>query len=355
MPTSTSRLRRNIDLTTLTNLLKFVLSEDEMISLTHNERLEMLDLACKNKLLDMYLNRLPESFKDDVDIRGVIRRRNRRRTVFYKTLVDTVSVLNKADVEYTLFKTLKPFCFLPNDVDVLVFDSRYLEDAKRALMHLGYTLDEYEPNVVSLKSPEGVPVELHSEISVSYIIYLDKLILRPYVESISIDGVEAFSLSPEAELLCTIAHSVFKENIITLADYIDVRVRVRQLRELKSFRNLIRDSKTESGVYLILKIATFLEELVYGEAESVGRLGDELKSNCTSVIDAYVTKLMRKPLFPHKFHPMILTLLFADLISRSVKARLSLRDQAFNLLNIRNPHTRMLGKILVSRIKRKSY
>gem|GEM_PF-5764620 len=336
-------------------MLKFVLSEGEMISLTHDERLEMLDLARKNKLLDIYLNRLPESFKDDVSIKGIIRRRNRRRTIFYKTLVDTVSVLNKADVEYALFKTLKPFCFLPNDVDVLVFDSKYLEDAKRALMHLGYTLDEYEPHVVSLKSPEGVPVELHSEISVSYIIYLDKAILRPYVESISIDGVEAFSLSPEAELLCTIAHSVFKENMVTLADYMEVRIRVCQLSELKSFRNLMSGSKTELSVYLIFRIAAFIEELVYGKAESIGRLGNELKSNCTSVIDAYVRKLMQKPLFPHKFHPMILTLLFADLISRSVKARLSLREQAFNLLNIRNPHTRMLGKIIVSRIKRKSY
>jgi hypothetical protein len=344
-----------MSLITLRNLLKILIFKNERGTLTQEEYLKMFNLARKNKLLDLYLDHLPEAIKDHVYIKEIINKRRRQEEAWHRTLTETIKVLNEIGVKYAVFKTLKSFHFLPNDIDILIFDERSLEYAKVTLVSMGYKLGKPEPYVVSLNSPHGIEVELHKNLSVSYIVYLDKSVLKPYVTIKNINGISALTLDPIAELLCTIAHSIFKENMIVLADFIDMKFRLHQIKDLKSFKELAITSKMEEVAYLALKIAAFLENIIDGEEVFNFLLNEWPKVNYKGIMDAYLHRLMAKPNFPHKLHPTILALLFIEQARKSIATRLSLKDQLFNLLNVRNPHTKMLSKLIVSRIKRESY
>jgi hypothetical protein len=342
-------------LTALRNLLEFLTLQNDGKTFTQEEYLEMLDLARKNKLADLYFDRLPEAIKDHEYIKEIINKRRRRKEAWHRTLTETLRALNEIGVKYALFKTLKPFHFLPNDIDVLIFDEKFLVDVEEALVNIGYKPNRPEPYVVSLKSPHGIEVEFHKNLSISYIVYLDRSILKPHVTFKNVDGVSIPTLSPAAELLCTIAHSIFKENIIVLADFMDMRFRIHQIKDFKVFKELAIASKMELAAYLALKVAGFLENIIDGEDVFNRLLREWPKVNYRGIVDAYLHKLMTKPIFPYKLNLAILALLFIELACRSVATRVSLQDQLFNLLDVRNPHNRMLSKIILSRIKRESY
>jgi len=60
--------------------------------------------------------------------------------------------------------------------------------------------------------------------------------LFEYKEDIEFNGVEIQTLTPSAEALVTMAHSIYKERIYTLNDYITVKnlMSKKTVRSLKS-------------------------------------------------------------------------------------------------------------------------
>jgi len=346
--------------TALAKLLKLFSSPEVEGDVMCDEDLETLQFVRKNKLLDLYLERISRSSRDTYILKSMVEREG-RRALFRDAVVNTARNLDESGVEYALFKTLKPFRFLPNDIDILIFDMENLEMARAALTEAGYVLGEYEPYVVSFSSPEGVMVELHLEMSIAYFVYLDKALLKPHVTCVNIDGVRVYTLKPSAELLCTIAHLLFKENMITLSDYMEIRVRMgRQLNDgSEEFRRLVDRSSMELGVYLVLKMVLLLDRRFLSDYECCHMecLCEDLRVNCkyANIMDLFLNKLMNKPIFPHKFHPTVLMLLFIDRIIKDDRARSSLASQVFNTLDVTNPYSRRMREILISRIGRESY
>lgn len=110
--------------------------------------------------------------------------------------------LNEFSVkDYAIFKSLKPYPTTPNDTDVICFGDKSQFNA--VLEHLyseDYLFHEWAPMQTTLIHPKGKGrtgkgkkggtyyIDMYSDISTDYFLYIDKRSLLPYVETKSVNG-----------------------------------------------------------------------------------------------------------------------------------------------------------------------
>jgi len=222
-----------------------------------------------NKIPVLYLESAKRIWKDDPELQSLY---DRYRLLHKRMLNDikrVASVLRKSTVEFCIFKTLKPYPFVGSDIDILFFRNSELERAYNVLRSMGYTTTTLDPDNVTLYNPDGgLRLDLYREASVSRIRYANKNQLRDYLTSVLIDGVEVPSLSPEIDLLVSMGHSLFKEQMFTLADFYHVihRFKAFSKKEISRFIGLAERQGYGFTVNLTLGLASTLHELVYNKS-----------------------------------------------------------------------------------------
>ena len=173
----------------------------------------LLEHAARNKILLHVLRKL------NIHNRLRIEQEERLDTI-RKTLANIWRNL-PYDNRISLIKFSKPVIYVPSDIDLLVHED-ILQDTIRVLRNLGFRLQIVEPYCITLIGRKNVIIDLYIYPSVSNIIYLDRDILLNNTTVAEIDGTIIRTLNKEAETLITIAHAVYKENMITLNDYLTV-------------------------------------------------------------------------------------------------------------------------------------
>ena len=158
---------------------------------------------------------------------------NERRN---KTL-DVVSTLGKSLNEfgindYAIFKSLKPYPATPNDTDVINFGDKV--KFKSVIDHLysyGYEFHEWAPMQTTLIHPDGIGktgkgkkggtyyIDMYSDISTDYFLYIDKRSLKPYIETRIIEGQKIQNVKKEIELAIILFHNVFPERTFQLEHF----------------------------------------------------------------------------------------------------------------------------------------
>lgn len=139
---------------------------------------------------------------------------------FLALLRRVADIFRREELDYALFKTLKPFSYVPTDIDVLVRTKKEFLTACRILQDAGLDVLEKEHYEMTLYSSQfGVNVDLYLAINVVDFTYLHKerLLQHTYVETIN--GNEFRTLKPYAELIAVATHSLYKEQLFTLNDF----------------------------------------------------------------------------------------------------------------------------------------
>ena len=161
------------------------------------------------------------------------KRLNERRERTLDVVADLGNDLNKFSVkDYAIFKSLKPYPATPNDTDVICFGNR--EQFKATLEHLyskGYLFHEWAPMQTTLIHPKGKGktgkgkkggtyyIDMYSDISTDYFLYIDKRSLLPYVETRSVNGQEIQNVRKEVELAIILFHNIFPERTFQLEHF----------------------------------------------------------------------------------------------------------------------------------------
>lgn len=193
-------------------------------------------LAVKNKIGLLYLTALEErgglekySLRDEY-IREI--KKNEDQTA---TLYRVSHLLNVHNIKYAIFKSYMPFPATPNDVDIIHFgNDNEFSKACRTMLASGYqevtgTADTQQrmfhdtaTGGVLDPHPEKKDVfdiDLYHKVSASQLVYLDKANLERYVINICPEGNQIKALSPEADLMAIIIHSIFPELLCTALAY----------------------------------------------------------------------------------------------------------------------------------------
>jgi len=129
-------------------------------------------------------------------------------------------LLDRTKVPYAIFKTLKPFPYVPSDIDILLRSDESLQTVTGTLKNHGCVPLKKDNYGLTMLSPKHkMNIDLTTQIAVSGLVYLNKQLLFDHLCEVQVNGVAVKKPEPEAELLVAAAHSVFKEQTYTLSDY----------------------------------------------------------------------------------------------------------------------------------------
>lgn len=158
---------------------------------------------------------------------------NARRNRTLDVISSLGEALNEFSVkDYAIFKSLKPYPATPNDTDVINFGDK--EQFKAALDHLhakNYQFHEWAPMQTTLIHPNGIGktgkgkkggtyyIDMYSDISTDYFLYIDKRSLRPYVETRELNKTRFQNVKKEVELAIILFHNVFPERTFQLEHF----------------------------------------------------------------------------------------------------------------------------------------
>lgn len=171
--------------------------------------------ARKNKVLLEFLRAM--------DIRDGMRKSEEYR--YTSVLMVAREVVRALDgLRYSLFKFFRPIVYVPANIDVLVSRSDLVWTVY-ALLKRGFRIVVLDPYCVTL-ARNGFIVDLYACPSLAGLALIDDRDLLDHAYRDSINGVEAYTLKYYAEALVVAVHSILKERIFTLNDYITIKSRI---------------------------------------------------------------------------------------------------------------------------------
>ena len=213
----------------------------------------LIQYAVKNKIELTFL----EFASKDLHAPKFYSKLKKQYSSFLTSLVKVLKTLDEEDVAYSLFKTLKPIPYTPVDIDLLLGSA---DDLRRAISVLRDVFDVeiigYDRWVVGIHVPvEDEILEPHLEIHAGNWIYLQKNPLLNSTHRMEVLGETLTTLTPEAEIISIVAHSLFKEQLITLNDVVSVLCFLR-IGDRRSLQNLLAETKSSFALDKFLRLAS---------------------------------------------------------------------------------------------------
>jgi hypothetical protein len=301
---------------------------------------EPRDVAEQNKLLDFYLETLAGTDAVNLELKASRHRRND----IQNTIV-TLAVAAKAiDVDWAIFKTVRPFAFVPSDIDVLVLTDNGAGRLASALAGSKYRPAGAAPHTITVCDTEtDIGIDFYQDVAASRFVYLESASFRRFRTTQEIDHVAVPALSPVAEILCILAHAVYKEQMFTLADYLTLR---RFADDFASsgwdeLLSLARVNGVQNAVLWCLRVAAGTTQV--------------LRDSVRWPASAGAAPLTPKKLPYRLLDPRMLARALAERVAASSAARRSIALLAVQSMNPVSPYTRALYRELWKRAKGETY
>ena len=308
---------------------------------------ELFDLAEKNKILLFYLETLKQRGKLS-KLKTEYDKEHQRYTKYISEFTKAAKILNASDIDYTVFKTIRPYPVVPSDVDVVVLgDDREYKKAVEMFLKASYkeaVPDGPCPQAGDLMDPiEKIPTDLQKEVEVSYVIYMDKNkfegeIIKDKLPS----GEEIYNLTPELDLAIVVAHSIIQEQMYLLGEFYTFIYLLSKMneKEIKKFVSILRDNKIVTAARHHLAVTATLYEAAYGAVPQ--KLDDILNEIGTEESEA--EKLIKSDFkMPHRFSLLTLAKVFIEKMKEK-RFRNSVASQMLHMLDPR------LTKFVISQV-----
>ena len=240
----------------------------------------LIEYAMKNKVLLHVLRAL--------NINNSLRFEQER---MFKTILRRVEEVSKAleVLDFTFYKLLKPVSYVPADIDILVKVNE-VEYIVEKLNELGFKVVVKKPyTIIFLKN--SLILDVYTHPTLGGVIYLNGQQLLRYKSIIEFNGLSIPSLNNYVEALISAIHSIYKEKIYTLNDYIAIMKWANQktlelAEELKKLKAqmireqvlLAKDLREVEPEYLVLA-----RELLKGSEEKIQQLAQPLTPQTLTV------------------------------------------------------------------------
>ena len=307
---------------------------------------ELYTMAEANKIPLMYLNTI--SPKE----RRVLPEYNYHCTRLCRLLemISEISELfDKEGIDYVIFKTLRPYPENVADIDVLNLGlHRDYEKIVEILRRVGYIFMERGAYCTTFRDYKTrfkteLMIDVYDEVSVGYLIYLDKRKLSHYVSEKELPtGQIVRVFSPETELLATIAHSAIKENQYILAEYFATLhyLALMDQSSIEGLIDMVRENKLVNAFRWHLTITSILHKFAFGFipeklSDLLFRLGGPWSKAYRQVFESMYP--------PYRCDSLTLTSIFGEKMQDNVFKR-SLCHQIFSF------PTRTFTKRLLTRL-----
>lgn len=294
----------------------------------HETTINLIDLAKLNKVLLLYLESLVKVWgeveytcaREYLEEQLLKLREQQARMTSLITFI--AGLFESEKIEYTFFKTIKPFPHTPNDADILLASTSDLKNAYKALKSEGWIpLNKERYGITMYNRIYGLNADLHLEPMVSNLLYLDKSLLFQHAIEKEINDYRIRTLDDCAELIAVAAHSGYKEHIFTLNDFYTIIMLAENVRQ-KDLSELVANTKSRVIVMMQLTLTSSLVKAAFSKIN--------LKLNClleclgnSRIVNilSFKKKVLK---MPHKYPRLSIAFTLAEKITNDNHSRSSL-------------------------------
>ncbi|RLG83530.1 MAG: hypothetical protein DRO40_04370 [Thermoprotei archaeon] len=149
----------------------------------------------------------------------------KRRDEQIKSIIEVMELAESLGIRVLVVKTLKPFDYVPDDIDVLIIDDNALKTLVNALLNREYFIRKKGTPEITLRRITNntfVDLDIHAKMGAGPYEYIDKYYLWNRRIYRKLNNIDVATPNDVDELLITIAHAVLKEFTITLADIMHI-------------------------------------------------------------------------------------------------------------------------------------
>jgi hypothetical protein len=269
------------------------------ISFSADEKVELYEIAVKNKVGLFFLQRLrdigelsplEDNYKLDMD----------RYNETLGTAAHLSTTISKYTTDFAIFKFFRPYPHTPSDVDVLFFLSKkdyfktvdyllnngYFKVGESPNQVVVYDLrggyDQVDKRTVDGKKGGKYYIDLYKEVSASHVIYLNKETLADYRISIDCHDRLIKTLHPLADLAVVLTHSIIPEQLFTLGDYYTALLYIQKMneREFNKLGQIFKENNLAKAGIASLTVINKVHKKVHGFVpEKLSYLIGELGGN----------------------------------------------------------------------------
>lgn len=331
-----------------------------------NESSELYDHAVKNKIPLLYLESLKQQGKLN-KLNSKYEEEHARYLKFLNGVAKVSEVFNAADIEYAIFKTIKPYHAVLGDADIIVLtDDDMYKKAVEALLRAGYipqlsnlvdvkTLnseEEYKKAVEILITPThgggkyglkhisptgtdfidpewNLDIDLQKDLALSYIIYMDKRKFRGRIIETELNEAKISIPKPELDLAIVIAHSL-TEQLYLLGEFYTFLYRLSEMdkERIINFIDILKENRLTTAARAFVTITSILCEKAYGKVpEKVEVLLNELGYE-----ESEARRLVKNFKVPHRYGWSTLIKVFGEKMKEK-RFRRSVGTQMVKMLN----------------------
>jgi len=275
--------------------------------------LKASDIAFNNKIFLPFYEGLTKIKREAPDrICEITSRQLRKKKLFDEALTKIAEAAERRDLEFMVFKTLKPFTYVGDDIDFFLPTSNF-KSFIELLKEQGYHLMGYGPpeaTFVKEVSDMHVMMDVHRAFSASYVPYLDGMRVWGRRVEREFNGYKVHVPSLKDEMLILVGHSVMKEFRINLADFYHA---IFLLDEV-DWNELCSSAHVESMYYaLVIFINTvkYIYELLYLQQPSNVTISNN--GYLLGVADKVLwVDLSRGTLMPYFYHLYLPAIAYLD-------------------------------------------
>jgi hypothetical protein len=263
---------------------------------------ELFKIAAMNKVGLFFLESLGNLyekgwFKPELD---ELREKHQKT----RDLITYVADLFRTEIDYLLFKTLKPFPHTPSDIDILFHTRSDFCQGYERLRKDGLIVLDRDPYGMTMYSDShNLNVDLHMFPAISGLPYLDTDILFRYGQTVEFASYKVRTLEPVVEFLVVAAHSFYKEHMFNLSDFYTLFSLAKRVEPANLCR-MTEICNVSDAIYTVVKLCKWIMEAAFGNAHpsilSLERDIDELD------VMPLLSKWVKLDAFPYKYPKLLI-------------------------------------------------
>jgi hypothetical protein len=242
--------------------------EDIDKRILHDEKLlsEAIAIAKKNKVfLAFYTGLTNLHLRVPNYAREMAKKEFKRKTLYEEALVEIAEAAERENIEFMVFKSIKPFPYVGDDIDVFIPNNEDFRAFIEVFRGLGYqSLGEGPPEETMAKRVQGfsIMIDVHRAFSASYIPYVDGArVWRRRVKR-RFNGFDIFVPSIEDEILILAGHSLLKEFKMNLAEFFNAVILLPKV-DWEKLSKLALAEKMGCALEIFMYILRHLYKTIY--------------------------------------------------------------------------------------------
>lgn len=299
--------------------------------LSENILLNLFPMAQKNKVSLLFLQQAINISKSSELLDNLYISYLRKSQLTMRLVERTCRTIARTGIDYVIFKTLRPFPSVSVDLDILFFSHEELMEAYKALKKFCRLAGYGSHSITLYDKNSNMNLDLHSEISVSRMIYINKRLLQGYITKIEMNSIEVPVLEPAAELTAVVAHSLFKEQMLTLSDYYTVINHMLTMRKSQHARLIDLVEQLDLGLSLKFALNLISTITMIATKKNISVLAETARLIPVSrieenMIGIALNQFGKNGALPYRYHPILVALAFVikssnDPLTRSTMAQ----------------------------------